>query len=210
MRHAAANWSLYSDDRWIYRCTFRWIAPSSDWPHCGIRRHLGADCQRARTCSSTHGVNSCGNLPGVDGRLSLGAIGRVHSIPLIAGFTLGIAVTIALIQLKDFFGLTFSENPESNFQRITQIASTWRSWRLGDTAVGVFTLVALIGWGKMSIGKRIPGALIILPIAALLAVLLGSLGLEWTSSTIDSRFGSVVDGKTLGGIPLGLPSFALP
>ena len=144
------------------------------------------------------------------GVFRLGRLVEFIPYPVIAGFTLGIAVTIAIIQLKDFFGLTFSENPESNFQRITQIASTWRSWRLGDTAVGAFTLVALIGWGKMSIGKRIPGALIILPIAALLAVLLGSLGPEWTSSTIDSRFGSVVDGKTLGGIPVGLPSFALP
>ncbi|MCX5664593.1 MAG: SulP family inorganic anion transporter [Planctomycetota bacterium] len=53
--------------------------------------------------------------------------------PVITGFTLGIAVTIALIQLKDFFGLTFSENPESNFQRIIELATTWRSWRLGDT-----------------------------------------------------------------------------
>lgn len=130
--------------------------------------------------------------------------------PVITGFTLGIAVTIALIQLKDFFGLTFSENPESNFQRIIELASTWRSWRLGDTAIGAFTLIALIGWGKFSIGKRVPGALIILPIASLLAVLLGSFGPGWISSTVDSRFATVVDGATLSGIPVGLPTFALP
>ena len=144
------------------------------------------------------------------GAFRMGRLVEFIPYPVTAGFTLGIAVTIALIQLKDFFGLTFAANPESNFQRIIQLASAWRTWRFGDSAVGVFTLVALIGWGKSAIGKRIPGALVVLPIAAVLALLLASIGPEWTSSTIDTRFGSVIDGKTLGGIPIGLPSFSVP
>lgn len=144
------------------------------------------------------------------GCLRMGKMVEFIPYPVTAGFTLGIAVTIALIQLKDAFGLTFTETPESNIARISQIIDNWRTWRLGDTAVGGFTLVLLIVWGKLSIGKRIPGALVVLPLAVGLSLLLAGIGPDWTCATIDSRFGAVIDGVAQPGVPAGLPAIVSP
>ncbi len=144
------------------------------------------------------------------GLMRMGRMVEFIPYPVTAGFTLGIAVTISLIQLKDFFGLAIPEQPDSSIARFSQLAQYCNTWQWPDTIVGTVTLVGLIAWGKCGIARRIPAPLVVLPCAALLAIALHALGPSWHAATIDSRFGSLIDGVWRGGIPTDLPTFSLP
>ncbi len=144
------------------------------------------------------------------GCFRMGRLVEFIPYPVTAGFTLGIALTIALIQVKDFVGITFTHQPESNLDRAELLIAQWSTWHAGDAAIGVFTFVALLLWGRSALGKRVPGAIVVLPCSIMLAMALAPCGDSWQASTIDSRFGSVVDGIARGGIPTTLPRFALP
>ncbi len=144
------------------------------------------------------------------GVFRLGRLVEFIPYPVTAGFTVGIAITIAVIQLQDFFGLTFAHTPESNIDRFREIAGSWSSFTSGDTLVGLFTLLALLVWGKLQWARKIPGAIVVLPLAIVLAMVLNNVGPQWQVQTIDSTFGRVVNGVSQGGIPTGLPAFEAP
>src|SRR5687767_3643739 len=68
--------------------------------------------------------------------------------PVTTGFTAGIAVVIATIQLKDFFGLTVQHLPDHYLERLGALLSAAPTVRLADVLVGAFTLAVLIGWPR--------------------------------------------------------------
>ena len=150
------------------------------------------------------------------GFLRLGRLVEFIPNPVTAGFTAGIATVIALIQVKDFLGLQFSVAPdgempawrESNVALIQETLRTLGGLKPGDAAIGVATLLMLLLWPKA--WRRVPSALVVLPLAAVGAALLAAWRPDLAPATIDSRFGTVVDGVARGGIPRGLPSFMLP
>jgi SulP family sulfate permease len=90
--------------------------------------------------------------------------------PVTTGFTAGIATVIALLQLKDFFGLSLAGNPEHFLERVVATARALPSFQPGDLIVGVFTLLLLVAWPRVT--ARVPPALIALPAAAVLAIFL--------------------------------------
>ena len=51
-----------------------------------------------------------------------GALHRVRALPVTTGFTAGIAVVIAMLQLKDLLGLSVQEMPEHFVERVQAIA----------------------------------------------------------------------------------------
>jgi len=150
------------------------------------------------------------------GLFRLGRLVEFIPNPVTAGFTVGIATVIALIQIKDLLGLTLPAGEqgglpawrESNVSLFIETIRAVPAVRPGDAAVGATTLVLLLLWPRIS--RRVPAAIAVLPIAAVMAILLAPLGPEWAAATIDSRFGREIDGVMRGGIPRELPAFLLP
>src|SRR5262249_34685002 len=82
--------------------------------------------------------------------------------PVVTGFTPGIAVVIAPLQVKDFFGLTVPRMPDHFIERLAVLARAMPSLHFGDLAIGIFTLLVLITLPRVT--HRIPAPLIALPL----------------------------------------------
>lgn len=143
--------------------------------------------------------------------LGLARMGRLVEVvpyPVIIGFTAGVGVVIATLQIKDFLGLTTSNLSGSYLDKLTQlvIALPSLSWR--EALIGAVTLGILIAWPRLK--SRIPGHLIALLAGSLLAIGLGLLSPQSPVETIGSRFHYLVNGISGNGIPPVLPSFEWP
>ncbi|QDF67798.1 C4-dicarboxylic acid transporter DauA [Shewanella sp. SNU WT4] len=123
------------------------------------------------------------------------------------GFTAGIGVVIATLQLKDFFGLTISEMPEHYWQKISALAEAMPSSHWPSLVVALVTLAVMLLWPKLKL--PVPAHLPAVIIGSLLALLLNQYGQD--IETIGSRFHyTLADGTTGFGIPPVLPSFEWP
>ena len=143
--------------------------------------------------------------------LGLARLGRLIEFipyPVTTGFTAGIATVIATLQVKDFLGLSVPGSPEHFLERVAATARALPSFQKGDLVVGVFTLVLLVAWPRVT--ARVPPAIVALPAAAVLAVLLGRFGMDLHVATIASRFHYVVDGQSLAGVPPFAPKLVWP
>jgi sulfate permease, SulP family len=142
------------------------------------------------------------------GLLRLG--GLIHFIPhpVTTGFTAGIAVVIATLQVKDLLGLYVPSMPDHFIERIGALAGALPTWRGPDLLLGAGTLGLLLAWPRVT--RRVPAPLVALTAAGLAAWALPRWAPGWTVETIGSRFGSVVDGVLQPGIPHEGPSFLLP
>lgn len=142
--------------------------------------------------------------------MAVGRLGRlIGYIPMqvTLGFTMGIGIVIATLQVKDFLGLQVPEMPERFHQKIPALLHALPSLQWGDTLVGVVTLAALIFWPKLKL--KVPGHLPAVLLGVLVAWLVSYLGQD--VATIGSRFSFLLpDGSTGHGIPQVLPAFALP
>ncbi|HCK02269.1 MAG TPA: C4-dicarboxylic acid transporter DauA [Serratia grimesii] len=142
--------------------------------------------------------------------MGLARFGRlIEYIPLSVtlGFTSGIAITIATMQVKDFFGLHLAVVPEHYVGKVYTLVQALPTLDIGDTLIGAVTLLILIFWPKL--GLRVPGHL-----PALLAgtAVMGVLAMfDHPVATIGSRFSYLLADGTQGqGIPPILPQLMLP
>jgi SulP family sulfate permease len=134
--------------------------------------------------------------------LGLARMGRLIEFvpyPVITGFTAGIAVVIATLQVKDFFGLTVASMPEHYLERVAALAAALPTVRPWDVAVGLLTLALLVVWPKAR--SRVPAPLVALGIAAVLAAAATGRVAGFEVATVAGRF---------GGIPQQAPAFVLP
>jgi SulP family sulfate permease len=142
--------------------------------------------------------------------MGVARLGRfIEYIPLSVtlGFTSGIAITIATMQIKDFFGLTLPHMPESYINKVTALFQALPTLNMGDTLVSLATLAVLIFWPKLKV--RFPAHLPALLTGALVMVIVNHFGLS--VETIGSRFSYLLpDGSSGSGIPPILPQFVLP
>ncbi|BCV33246.1 C4-dicarboxylic acid transporter DauA [Shewanella algae] len=123
------------------------------------------------------------------------------------GFTAGIGVVIAVLQLKDFFGLPIDSMPEQFGEKLQVLALALPQTDFPSLVVALVTLVVMLLWPKLKL--PVPAHLPAIIVGSLLALLLGSLGLE--VETIGSRFHYLLpDGSQGNGIPPFLPSFEWP
>ncbi|RZI73115.1 MAG: STAS domain-containing protein [Variovorax sp.] len=154
------------------------------------------------------------------GLFKLGTLVRYVPVSIVIGFTNGIAVLILLSQLKDLLGLSIAKMPADVFSQLHTMAlrlDTFNPWALG---LGLTCLLGLFVWpqllridsklghavhrvaGRVTAtravqrGARTPG-----PIVALVTLTLAAWAFELPVETIGTRF---------GGIPEGVPAFALP
>ena len=124
------------------------------------------------------------------GLFRFGALIKYIPHTITTGFTAGIAVTIAIGQIKDFLGMSFGdakpiEAPEKLMCLVENI-TTVNWWSL---LVGAVALLILIVWPKIS--KRIPGSLIALIVGTALVKLVGLDGEGFGVQTIGSAFGEL-------------------
>ncbi len=146
------------------------------------------------------------------GLFKLGTLVRYVPVSIVIGFTNGIAVLIALSQVKDWLGLEIAKMPGDFFSQIKAIALhihtvNWYALALGTVCVlGLFVwprvfvqgspLIRLLEGRRVNTFARVPG-----PIVALVTLSLLAWGLHLPVQTLGSKFGN---------IPSGLPVFALP
>ncbi|HEY3985567.1 MAG TPA: C4-dicarboxylic acid transporter DauA [Cedecea sp.] len=140
----------------------------------------------------------------------LARFGRlIEYIPLSVtlGFTSGIGITIATMQVKDFFGLTLEHVPEHYLNKVAALAMAMPTVNMGDAAIGIVTLAVLIFWPRL--GIRLPGHLpALLAGCAVMAIVTS---LDGEVATIGSRFHYILaDGSQGNGIPQLLPQLMLP
>lgn len=127
--------------------------------------------------------------------------------PVTLGFTAGIAVVIATLQINDFFGLNLSGLPEHYAEKVVVLAQHLPQLSPASLAVALVTLGVMLLWPKLKI--PLPAHLPALFIGTLLALVLLQFGVEL--DTIGSRFSySAADGSDGRGIPPYLPYFDWP
>ena len=149
---------------------------------------------------ATYGVDGlfmCTMMAGVLlvvlGATGMGTAVRFIPRPVVVGFTNGIAVLIASTQIRDFLGLTVPV-PSEFWPRMTTLARNAGALSWPATALAVTTLAVLLVWRRLV--PRVPGYIVAL-LGGTAAVIVFRLPVE----TIGTRF---------GGIPSGLPHFAMP
>lgn len=89
------------------------------------------------------------------------------------GFTAGIAVTIVIGQLKDFFGITYAEGvaPVETMEKLEAFIQSFDTLNYQALIVGAVCLTILILWPKVS--QKIPGSLIAVIVGIVMVKLLG-------------------------------------
>lgn len=105
------------------------------------------------------------------GVLRLGKLIRFIPSTITIGFTAGIAVTILVGQLKDFFGLTYPAGTVTieTVDKVQAVVKNFGTLNPAALGVGVLSLAILILWPKVS--KKIPASLIAVLAGALLVKL---------------------------------------
>ena len=128
------------------------------------------------------------------GLTKLGSAIKFIPYPLIIGFTTGIAVIIFSSEIKDLLGLKMGSVPADFVSKWLAYGKYLSSINYYAIAIGVFTLLVVFQWHRIS--RRVPGSLIAI-IVTTLAVHFFHLPVE----TIGSRFGP---------IPSSLPTPVFP
>jgi sulfate permease, SulP family len=128
------------------------------------------------------------------GVTGLGSAVRFIPRPVVVGFTNGIAVLIASTQIKDFFGLRIANVPSDFWGRMEAVVHSFRTISPVATSISVIGLAIILLTVRYV--KRVPGYIVALLVGTGLAVIF-----KLPVETIGTRF---------GGIPSGLPHFAVP
>ncbi|WP_439241375.1 C4-dicarboxylic acid transporter DauA [Lonepinella sp. BR2474] len=137
----------------------------------------------------------------------LGRLIEYIPLPVTLGFTCGIGITIATLQIKDFLGLDIAVMPAHYVEKIYAIFTALPSINWGDTAIGVVTLLTLSQWHRLRL--PFPGHLPAVLLGTLLS--LGLIACGYEVQTIGSAFQyQLADGTVGQGIPNVLPEFVLP
>jgi len=110
------------------------------------------------------------------------------------GFTCGIAVTLFVGQLKDFFGLSIESVPSDFLPKVQAYIQNIGTINWTATLVGLLAVVIMLVWPKVT--DKIPGSLVAIVVTTILVKVMG---LE--VNTIGSVFGQLSS---------SFPKFSLP
>ncbi|MFP5466439.1 MAG: SulP family inorganic anion transporter [Gammaproteobacteria bacterium] len=159
---------------------------------------------------------SAGVLLFLLGLFRLGTLVRYVPVSVVIGFTNGIAVLIALSQIRDWFGLEIGKMPGDFFSQIATLSRHLDSFNPWAFGLGVACVVGLFIWPRLwavdsqfrrqieqintvsalKATSRLPA-----PVVALVTLSVAAWALSLPVETIGTRF---------GGIPQGVPAFELP
>ncbi len=143
------------------------------------------------------------------GLLRLGRFIQFIPFPVTTGFTSGIAVVIAVLQLKDFFGLQVAHLPDHFLERSWALLQAAPSASPAEFAVGAGTLLILLmprlpkRWLARlpRLVRKIPAPLLALPLAGAAGWALAHYLPDFHVETLGTRFHALVDGQMVAGIP---------
>lgn len=139
------------------------------------------------------------------GALRLGTLVRFVPVSIVIGFTTGIAVVIALSQLRDFLGLAIDKMPANSISQLGEMYRHLDTMNWMAPAIGLACLLLMVAWPAPHgvkpgnwrfVTAKLPGTIVVLVLSAL-AVWAFELRVE----TIGTRFGE---------LPRGLPAPELP
>ena len=142
------------------------------------------------------------------GALRLGRLIQFIPAPVTLGFTAGIALVIASLQLKDFFGLSSMDNTAHFFVKLMDFFSLAGQISWGDLLVGVVTLGVLILWPRLK--TPVPGHLPALLLGTTLALFGGYWLADFEVVLLGDQFTWTLGEESGRGIPPVAPSFLLP
>ncbi len=149
--------------------------------------------------------------------LRLGRLIEFIPFPVTTGFTAGIAVVIAVLQLKDLLGLKLTSNPEHFSDRIVAMWEARGTTNVQEVVIGAITMSVLLipripsRWIQLpKCVSAVPAPLLALPLAAIAALAFAQLVPGFHVDTIGTRFHSVIDGVTVPGIPRVPPLLVAP
>jgi SulP family sulfate permease len=128
------------------------------------------------------------------GFAKLGAVIKYIPYPVTVGFTAGIALIIAMGQVRDLLGLHMEKVPAEFIEKIVAYSEHAGSITPVAAVIGIATIAIVFLWPRVT--QRVPGSLVAILVTTA-AVQLLDLPVE----TIGSRFGSVSG---------ALPSFRMP
>ena len=135
------------------------------------------------------------------GLFRAGGLVRYVPVPIIIGFTNGIAVLIGLSQVKDFLGLDTPKMPADFFSQIGVLARHLHTLNPSALALAAASLAIVVLWPKsykmpteplrplarlLRLVAHLPGTIVALVVATVATVVL-----ELPVETIGSRFGSI-------------------
>jgi SulP family sulfate permease len=144
----------------------------------------------------------------VMGATGMGRLVEFVPFPVTTGFTAGVAVVIATLQLRDFLGLRIDHMPEHYLDRLGALAVALPTAHGPDVAVGVGTLALLLLWPRLD--RRVPAPLVALALAGAVAYVIAQLTPEFHVATINTRFSYLDHGVMAVGIPRRPPLPVLP
>ncbi|HYD80020.1 MAG TPA: SulP family inorganic anion transporter [Paucimonas sp.] len=150
------------------------------------------------------------------GMFRLGTLIRYIPVPVVIGFTNGIAVLIALSQMKDLLGLRIDKMPGDFFAQIKMLAINAHTADWRTIALAAASLLIMFGWPLLfevrtedpahmkqykyrrlfRLLRAIPATIVVLACGTLAVV-----AFDLPVATIGTRF---------GGIPQSMPAFNLP
>ncbi len=136
------------------------------------------------------------------GLARLGKLMQFVPHPVTSGFTMGIALVIGVLQLKDVFGVRLPRT-EGVFEYFEALVDARHAFNYWDVGIAALTLTLLVALPRVL--KRIPAPLVALTVAALVVVIAGHVvPPEWgfNVTTIGSKFSYPLGGGEVGhGIP---------
>ncbi len=100
------------------------------------------------------------------GVFKLGSLIKYIPYTITTGFTTGIAITLVIGQLKDFFGLTFENSPIETVEKVEEVIHTFHTFNFEALIIGLISLAVLIIFPKFI--KKIPPSIFAIVISAAL------------------------------------------
>jgi len=105
------------------------------------------------------------------GFLKFGNLIRFIPYTITAGFTIGIAVTIVIGQVKDFLGLTFTGAPVETMEKVKACAESIGTFNWQALVVGLVALAILIIFPKLT--EKIPPSLVAVIVTIIMVKAIG-------------------------------------
>ncbi len=142
--------------------------------------------------------------------MGVGRLGRlIELVPysVTVGFTAGIGVVIATLQIKDFLGLDIQALNGHYLDNLLVIIKALPSVAGQEVFIGSLTLAVLLIWPRLR--SKVPGHLVALLVGAGTAWIVSQFS-SFSVATIGSRFQYDINGLIGQGIPQILPSFSWP
>jgi SulP family sulfate permease len=114
--------------------------------------------------------------------------------PVIEGFTIGIALIIAVSQLKDLLGLSLAHGSADLIEVVPALWQARGSVNLYALAVGLFSIAGIAALRRLI--PWFPGSLLVIALASLAVA-----QFAWPVDTIQSKFGALPSGLPLPSMP---------